>query len=47
MKPLAFLVPSIYKPIEAAKVAKSMYQTAVSNRPGVHIYHFAEMNTAS
>jgi uncharacterized protein YbjT (DUF2867 family) len=47
MKPLAFLVPSIYKPIEAAKVAKSMYQAAVSNRPGVHIYHFAEMNTAS
>jgi uncharacterized protein YbjT (DUF2867 family) len=47
MKPLAFLVPSIYKPIEAAKVAKSMYQTAVSNRPGFHIYHFAEMNTAS
>ncbi len=47
MKPLAFLVPSIYKPIEAAKVAKSMYQTAVSNRPGVHIYHFVEMNTAS
>ena len=47
MKPLAFLVPSIYKPIESAKVAKSMYQTAVSNRPGVHIYHFAEMNTAS
>ena len=45
MKPLAFLVPSIYKPIEAAKVAKSMYQAAVSNRPGVHIYHFAEMNT--
>jgi hypothetical protein len=28
-------------------VAKSMYQAAVSNRPGVHIYHFAEMNTAS
>jgi uncharacterized protein YbjT (DUF2867 family) len=45
MKPLAFLVPSIYKPIEAAKVAKSMYQAAVTNRPGVHIYHFAEMNT--
>ena len=46
MKPLAFLVPSIYKPIEAAQVAKSMYQAAISNRPGVHIYHFAEMNTA-
>lgn len=46
MKPLAFLVPSIYKPIEAAKVAKSMYQAAISNKPGVHIYHFAEMNTA-
>ena len=47
MKPLAFLVPSIYKPIEAAQVAKSMYQAAISNRPGVHVYHFAEMNTAS
>jgi uncharacterized protein YbjT (DUF2867 family) len=46
MKPLAFLVPSIYKPIEAAQVAKSMYHAAISNRPGVHIYHFAEMNTA-
>jgi uncharacterized protein YbjT (DUF2867 family) len=45
MKPLAFLVPSMYKPIEATKVAKSMYQAAVTNRPGVHIYHFAEMNT--
>lgn len=47
MRPLAFLVPSIYKPVEAAQVAKSMYQAAVSNRAGVHIYHFDEMNNVS
>jgi hypothetical protein len=43
MKPLSFLIPSIYKPIEAAQVAKSMYQAAVLNKPGLHVYHFAEM----
>lgn len=47
MRPLAFLVPSIYKPVEAAQVAKSMYQAAVSNRAGVHIYHFDEINNVS
>jgi len=43
MKPLAFLVPSMYKPIGAAKVAKSMYHITKSNKPGVHVYHFNEM----
>jgi uncharacterized protein YbjT (DUF2867 family) len=43
MKPLSFLIPSIYKPIEVAQVAKSMYQAAVLNKPGIHIYHYAEM----
>jgi uncharacterized protein YbjT (DUF2867 family) len=43
MKPLSFLIPSIYKPIEVAQVAKSMCQAAVLNKPGIHIYHYAEM----
>lgn len=43
MKPLSFLIPSIYKPIEVAQVAKSMYQAAVLNKPGIHIYHYTEM----
>jgi uncharacterized protein YbjT (DUF2867 family) len=47
MQPLTFLIPSIYKPIEAAQVAKSMVQAAKLNKPGVHIYHYAEMITAS
>lgn len=46
MKPLSFLIPSVYKPIEAAQVATSMYRAAVLNKPGVHIYHYAEMITA-
>jgi uncharacterized protein YbjT (DUF2867 family) len=43
MKSLSFLIPSKYRPIEAAQVAKSMYRAAVLNKPGIHIYHFAEM----
>lgn len=46
MKPFTFLIPSIYKPIKASQVARSMYQAAVLNKPGVHVYHFAEMTTS-
>jgi len=39
----AFLIPSDYKPIEAATVARAMVRDACKELPGVRIYKFSEM----
>ena len=43
MKPLTFLIPSKYKPIEAVKVAIAMIKAARSNKTGVNFYEYNEM----
>ena len=40
---LAFLMPSKYKPIRAALVAKSMVNISKSIQPGFKIYHYKEI----
>ena len=40
---LSFLMPSKYKPIKAALVAKSMVNISKSIQPGFKIYHYKEI----
>jgi uncharacterized protein YbjT (DUF2867 family) len=42
-KALSFLLPSKYKPVEGMDVAKAMLKIAKEDRPGVHVYHFKEI----
>lgn len=42
-KAIAFLLPSSWKPIEAADVAKAMIATAKKGKAGMNIYYFKEM----
>jgi len=42
-KPLSFLFPSLYKPIDAANVARAMIAVAKQVEPGVRIYHYPEI----
>ena len=42
-KPLSFLFPDKYKPIDAADVAKAMIAAAKQRNPGARIYHYREM----
>ncbi len=46
MGPLAFLIPSRYKPIRALDVARAMIGTSHHPEGGVRIYHYAEMMEA-
>jgi uncharacterized protein YbjT (DUF2867 family) len=43
MRTLSFLIPSRYKAIQAADVARAMVGAAKTERPGFHIYHHSEM----
>jgi uncharacterized protein YbjT (DUF2867 family) len=43
MKPLSFLIPSRYKPIEAQQVAKAMIKAYRSNKKGITVYEYKEM----
>ena len=43
MRPLSFLIPSQYKPMEASEVARAMIAASKRDNPGFHIYHFKEM----
>lgn len=43
MKSLSFLLPSNLKPIDAKEVAAAMLAAAKENKPGVHTYHYREM----
>lgn len=47
MKPLSFLIPSKYKPIEAQQVAAAMIKAFHSNSKGVHIYFYKDMCQSS
>jgi hypothetical protein len=40
---ISFLMPSIYKPIEAKYVAKSMVNISIKTIPGSKIYHYNEI----
>ncbi|MFO7615483.1 MAG: NAD(P)H-binding protein [Bacteroidales bacterium] len=42
-KPLSFLFPAKYKPIDAADVAKAMIAAAKQRNPSARIYHYREM----
>lgn len=42
-KPLSFLFPSKYKPILAEDVARAMITASKADKPGVSVYHYAEM----
>lgn len=42
-KPLSFLFPSKYKPIDAASVARAMVAEAKQCKPGARIYHYQEI----
>jgi uncharacterized protein YbjT (DUF2867 family) len=42
-KAIAFLLPSSWKPVEAADVAKAMIVTAKKGNAGMNIYYFKEM----
>jgi len=42
-KATAFLLPSFWKPIEVADVAKAMIATAKKGKAGMNIYYFKEM----
>lgn len=42
-KVLKFIMPSNFKPIEGEKVAKAMVEASKSNKKGVEIYHYKEM----
>ena len=44
---LSFLMPSRYKPIRAALVAKSMVNISKSIQPGFKIYHYKEITKES
>ncbi len=44
-KTLAFLIPSRYKPIEAADVAKAMIRVSKLAKPGLHVYYYSDMIT--
>ena len=44
---LSFLMPSRYKPIRAALVAKSMVNISKSIQPGFKIYHYKEISKES
>jgi len=45
--PVSFLFPSIYKPIKACNVAKSMIAASRQDRPGFHVYHYKEIMNGS
>lgn len=47
MEPLAFLIPSKYKPIRAEVVASAMLYLAMQQAEGVRIYHYAELVDAA
>jgi uncharacterized protein YbjT (DUF2867 family) len=42
-KAVSFLFPSKYKPIAAENVAKAMVAASKVDKPGISIYHFAEI----
>ena len=44
---LSFLMPSKYKPIRAALIAKSMVNISKSIQPGFKIYHYKEISKES
>jgi uncharacterized protein YbjT (DUF2867 family) len=43
MSAISFLLPSAYKPIKAATVARAMLRAAKNPSPGTHIHHYKEM----
>jgi uncharacterized protein YbjT (DUF2867 family) len=43
MRPLHFLIPDQYKPIEAKQVAKAMIRASKERHPGFNILHYREM----
>jgi uncharacterized protein YbjT (DUF2867 family) len=43
LKPLSFLIPSIYKPIKAEQVAAAMIKAYKSDKKGITIYKYKEM----
>lgn len=42
-KPLSFLMPSRYKPVQASDVASAMILASKANVSGVKVYHYSEM----
>jgi hypothetical protein len=43
MNTFSFLIPSIYKPIKAKKVAKAMINATHFEQSGFQIYHYKEI----
>lgn len=43
MNAFSFLIPSVYKPIEAKKVSKAMVAAIDREQPGFQIYHYKEI----
>jgi len=43
MKPFLFIIPDLYKPIEASKVATAMIRASKTQQAGITIFHFNEM----
>jgi hypothetical protein len=43
MPPLAFLIPSKYRAIDAKKVAEAMLRAAKENKEGLFIYQYKEL----
>jgi uncharacterized protein YbjT (DUF2867 family) len=43
IRPLSFLFPAKYKPVDAACVASSMLGAYIQNRPGIQVYHYNEI----
>lgn len=44
MQMFSFLIPQLYKPIEARIVAKTMYLAAKENKNGIHTYTYKNFN---
>lgn len=43
MSAFSFLIPSIYKPVDAERVAKAMVAASKKESAGFHIYHYQEI----
>jgi uncharacterized protein YbjT (DUF2867 family) len=43
LQTFSFLLPPVSKPIAAATVAKAMVQAALTAEPGLHFYHYTDM----